>query len=159
KQEGTATWFGMLLPDGSRLAAADLMSEIWSGKPPPNRCPVIESLSIDGPAELRPGAVVQADLASRDPEGDPGDVEWVLQGDSPAKGPGGAAETVPPTSPDAITKADRQHAEVHMPDTPGAYRLFAYLRDRHGGAAVGNVPLLVSGETNRDNGNSEKCHP
>ena len=36
--------------------------------------------------------------------------------------------------------------------TPGAYRLFAYLRDRHGGAAVGNVPLLVKGETNPGNG-------
>jgi hypothetical protein len=152
KQEGTATWFGMLLPDGSRLAAADLMSEIWTGKLPPNRCPVLESLTIDGPAELEPGAVVQAHLESRDPEGDAIDVEWVLQSDSLAKGGGGAAEAVPPTFPDAILKADHKQAEVRMPDMPGAYRLFAYLRDRQGGAAVGNVPLLVNGETRPDNG-------
>ena len=50
-------------------------------------------------------------------------------------------------------KADRKQADVHMPDTPGAYRLFAYLRDRQGGAAVGNVPLLVNGEIKPDNGN------
>jgi hypothetical protein len=147
KQEATATWFGMLLPDDSRLAAADLMSEIWTGKPPPNRCPVLESLTIDGPAELEPGAVVKAHLESRDPEGDAIDVEWVLQSDSLAKGGGGAAEAVPPTFPAAIINADRKQAEVHMPEAPGAYRLFAYLRDGQGGAAVGNVPLLIKGET------------
>jgi hypothetical protein len=146
KQEGTATWFGMLLPDGSRLAAADLMSEIWTGKPPPNRCPVLESLTIDGPAVLEPGAVMQAHLESHDPEGDAIEVEWVVQSDSLAKGGGGAAEAVPPIFPKAITKADSEHAEVHIPNAPGAYRLFAYLRDGHGGAAVGNVPLLVMGE-------------
>jgi len=31
KQETTATWFGMLLPDGSRLAAVDAMTEAWTG--------------------------------------------------------------------------------------------------------------------------------
>ena len=79
-------------------------------------------------------------------------MEWVLQSDFLAKAAGGAAETVPPTFPEAIRKADRKQAEVQMPDPPGAYRLFAYLRDRHGGAAVGNVPLLVKGETNPGNG-------
>src|SRR6516165_3768849 len=39
KQEATATWFGMLLPGGKRLAAADTMQEMWTGKPPSNRCP------------------------------------------------------------------------------------------------------------------------
>jgi hypothetical protein len=143
KQEATATWFGMLLPDGSRLAAADLMSEIWTGKSPPNRCPILESLAIDGPAELDPGAVVRAHLDCHDPEGDAIDVEWVLQSDSLAPGGGGAAEAVPPTFPEAIANADRKQAEVRMPATPGAYRLFACVRDRQGGAAVGNVPLLV----------------
>ena len=44
KQETTATWFGMLLPDGNRLAAAEVMMEAWSGVPPKNRCPEIEYL-------------------------------------------------------------------------------------------------------------------
>jgi hypothetical protein len=89
---------------------------------------------------------MQAHLESHDPEGDAIEVEWVVQSDSLAKGGGGAAEAVPPIFPKAITKADSEHAEVHIPNAPGAYRLFAYLRDGHGGAAVGNVPLLVKGE-------------
>ncbi len=36
KQEATATWFGLLLPDGSKLGAVDALSELWSGKPVPN---------------------------------------------------------------------------------------------------------------------------
>ncbi len=47
KQEATATWFGMLLPDGSRLGAVDALTQLWSGKPPENRCPRIESLALD----------------------------------------------------------------------------------------------------------------
>ena len=34
KMEATGTWFGMFLPDGSRLGAVDVMTELWSGKPP-----------------------------------------------------------------------------------------------------------------------------
>src|SRR5436190_7814914 len=33
KQEATATWFGMLLPDNSRLGAVDELSQLWTGKP------------------------------------------------------------------------------------------------------------------------------
>ncbi len=34
KMEATATWFGMFLPDGSRLGAVDVMTELWSGSAP-----------------------------------------------------------------------------------------------------------------------------
>jgi hypothetical protein len=71
KQETTATWYGMLLPDGSRLGPADALAEAWSGRPPPNRCPVIASLTVAGPAEVEAGATVKAALAASDPDGDP----------------------------------------------------------------------------------------
>ena len=55
KQETTATWFGMLLPDGSRLAAVDAMTEAWTGSPPNNRCPRIESLVADRTQQAETG--------------------------------------------------------------------------------------------------------
>src|SRR5262249_5973026 len=64
KQEGTATWFGMLLPGGTRLAAVDAMTEVWTGKPPAHPCPVIESLRLQGPDEVKPGAKVKAILTA-----------------------------------------------------------------------------------------------
>ena len=69
KQEATATWFGLLLPDGSRLGGVDALTELWTGKPPTNRCPVIRSLKLTGPAEVEPGTTVTATLDASDPDG------------------------------------------------------------------------------------------
>ena len=145
KQEATATWFGMLLPDGSRLAAVDTMTELWSGKPPANRVPRVNGLKLRGADQVDPGATVQAVLDAADPDGDPLQVQWVLQREPKALGVGGDAEEVPPTYPAAIVKAGPGQAEIKMPAGVGGYRLFAYVRDNKGGAAVANVPLLAKG--------------
>ncbi|HLK56043.1 MAG TPA: glycoside hydrolase family 2 TIM barrel-domain containing protein, partial [Chthonomonadaceae bacterium] len=81
KQEATATWFGLLLPDGSRLGGVDALTELWSGKPPANRCPLMQSLKLQGADQVEPGALVKATLAASDPDGDPLTVRWVLQRD------------------------------------------------------------------------------
>lgn len=146
KQEATATWFGMLLPDGSRLAAADTMSELWSGKPPANRCPAIDGLTWDGPDELEPRATGRARLQTSDAEGDRLKVRWGLSAEAEALGTGGDAEPTLETFADAIVAADNEHAEVRLPAAPGGYRLFAYVYDGQGGAAVANLPLLVKGQ-------------
>ncbi len=144
KQEATATWFGMLLPDGSRLAAADAMSERWRGAPPENRCPAIEALELVGTGRALPGAVVEARLRVTDPEGDPLAVEWVLQREAAAYGTGGDTEPVPTAYPEAVLEGGAEGARVRLPEERGPYRLFAYIRDGRGGAAVGNLPLLAT---------------
>jgi hypothetical protein len=145
KQEATATWFGLLLPDGSRLGATDALSELWTGKPVPDRCPVITSLKLSGPDEAEPAAVVEAKLVASDPEGEPLKVTWYLQREAAAFGTGGDAEEVPPTFPEAIVEQSAAGAKVKLPKDGGVYRLFAYVRDGKGGAAVANVPLRVKG--------------
>lgn len=144
KQETTATWFGILLPDGTRLGPADVLATFWSEKPPPNRCPVIESLTVAGSAEVEPGALVRAKLSATDPEGDPLSVRWVLQADPVTVKLGGDTEEVPPTFPGAVVNSDAQGAEIRVPTGGGGYRLFAYVSDGQGGA-VANVPLFVRG--------------
>lgn len=143
KQEATATWFGMLLPDGSRLAAVDTLGELWTGKAPANRCPEIKSLQVVGEPKVKPQSTVTVKLDAVDPEQDAMKIEWILQAEPLTFGVGGDDEAVPPTFPDAIVKATNSSAEVRMPESGGGYRLFAYLRDGKGGAAVGNVPLYV----------------
>lgn len=142
KQETTATWFGMLLPDGSRLAAVDAMSTAWTGSPPKNACPRIESLKVDRSDQLKPGEKITAALVADDPEGDLLDIKWVLRQDSGTVGVGGDYEAEEAIFSDAIA-ADSKDATVTVPESGGAYRLFAYVRDGHGGAAVANVPLFV----------------
>jgi hypothetical protein len=145
KQEATATWFGMLLPDGARLGAVDALTEAWTGKPPAHPCPLIDHLRLQGPDEVDPAATVKATLAATSPGGDPLRVRWVLQQDVDDYNVGGDHEEAPPTFPKAIVASDRKSAEVRLPREGGIYRLYAYVYDRHGGAAVANVPLRVKG--------------
>ncbi len=143
KQEATATWFGLLLPDGSRLGGVDVLSELWTGKVPANRCPTIKAFSIAGETKVKPHATVTARLDVTDPDQDSLNVQWVLQAEAQEFAVGGDAEAVPPTFPDAIVKSSATSAEVKLPEGGGGYRLFAYIRDGKGNAAVANVPLYV----------------
>lgn len=145
KQEATATWFGLLLPDGSKLGAVDALSQLWTGRPPRDLCPRIESLKVAGPAEVEPGATVRAELSAADPEGSPVKVTWRFVREATDLRTGGDAESAPPEFPDVLVRSDSQTATLTMPKDGGGYRLFAYVRDGKNGAAVANVPLFVKG--------------
>ncbi|MBI1310219.1 glycosyl hydrolase family 2 [bacterium] len=142
KQETTATWFGMLLPDGSRLGAADAMTFAWTGKPPANRCPRIESLALDRTDNLKPGRKLTAKLVASDPENDALTIKWVLRQDSGTVGVGGDFQAEETPFADAVA-ANGASATVTVPDGGGGYRLFGYVFDGHGGAAVANVPFFI----------------
>lgn len=145
KQEVTSTWFGMLLPDGSRLAAVDAMTEVWTGQPPVNRVPTIESYALDK-EQIAPGDYLKAKVTLSDPEGDPVTVEWQLVAEGKEFKIGGDREVSPETFPDAVIESDSRHAEIRVPDGPGLYRVFVFARDGHGGAATANLPVLVIGD-------------
>ncbi len=157
KQEATATWFGLMLPDGSRLGAVDTLSELWTGKPVTNRSPAIKSLKIEGTEKVQPESIVRVALDSADPENDPLKVEWLLQQDPVQNNTGGATESVPPSYPEAIVKSDTRSVELKMPKFGGAYRVFVFLRDNHGGAAVANVPLFVEGGSAAQAGSARRA--
>ena len=145
KQEVTSTWFSILLRDGSRLGAADAISELWTGKPPANRSPVIAMLKISGEASGNAGAMIEATLTASDSENEPLRADWLLQRDPGEFGTGGDREEEPPVFDEAIIHGDLHGAQVRLPTEAGLYRLFVNVRDNHGGAATANVPLRVNG--------------
>ena len=145
KQEVTSTWFSILLRDGSRLGAADAIKELWTGKPPANRSPVIAMLKISGEASGNAGAMIEATLTASDSENDPLRADWVLQRDPGEFGTGGDREEEPPVFNEAIIHGDLHGAQVRLPTEAGLYRLFVTVRDNHGGAATANVPVRVNG--------------
>ncbi len=59
-------------------------------------------------------------------------------------GTGGDAQDEEATIENSV-KADAENARVIVPQEKGGYRLFAYVFDGHGGAAVANVPIHVDG--------------
>ena len=146
KMEATATWFGMFLSDGSRLAAVDVMTELWSGTPPENLAPVVEPLLIDVPPELDPGDRLQVRANISDPEGGPTAVQWVLRPESGEYLTGGDFRPNLPDVEGVILEGNEDGALLRMPEEPGPYRLFLTVHDEAGNAATANLPLLVKGE-------------
>ena len=142
KQETTATWFGMHLPDGSRLAPLDAMQEAWTGSPPKNRCPEIVSFKLNKPAVFAPGNSVVARVDARDPDGDSLNIKWVLRSDGKVIGAGGDRQEVEKTINRGVETRGNE-AIITIADK-GSYRIFAYIYDGKGNAAVANIPLSVA---------------
>jgi hypothetical protein len=143
KQEATATWFGMLLPDNTQLGAVETLSELWTGKPVANHCPVIEPIELSAGDALPPGATFTATVPAKDPDGDALQITWQLHRDAEKLGEGGDYE--PPTKrfADAIVNASDNHANIRLPEGEGTYRLYAFARDGKGNGAVANVPIII----------------
>lgn len=145
KMEGTETWLGMLLEDGSRTASVDVMTELWSGRAPADLAPQASPLRVDGSPAVDPGQVVSIAATVEDPEGGEIRVAWVLRPESGEYATGGDYRPGPPAIEGAILESRRDGARVRMPREPGPYRLFLYAYDDAGHAATANVPLLVRG--------------
>ena len=144
KQETTATWFGLLLPDGSRLAGVDELSALWSGTARKNLCPKISSLRLNA-YRGKAGSNIKASLKCADPERDPLKVRWVLMEDSQEFVTGGDFQVTPPEFPKSIVKSSLTGADIRLPEYGGLYRLYVYVTDPHGGAATASAPILVDG--------------
>lgn len=146
KMEGTATWFGMFLDDGAPTAIVHTMSELWSGKPPANRAPIVEPLKVTGPVELEPGSMMDVHTRVVDPDDDSLTFRWVLRPESGDYATGGDPRPQLSAIEGAIAEADLDSAQVSVPERPGAYRLFLYVYDEAGNAGTANLPIRVIGE-------------
>ena len=146
KMEATATWFGMFLPDGSPLAAVDVMTELWSGHPRKNLAPAVKPLIVKGDSQVDPGSELQVASEIKDAEAGEVKVRWVLRREQQGEQIGGDYRAMLPDIEDAIIESRSDGVLVRMPEEPGSYRLFLYVYDDAGNAATANVPLLVKGE-------------
>jgi hypothetical protein len=160
KEEHTATWFGLLLEDGNRVAAADVMSELWTATPPTDRCPTIEPIALEGDAERPAGQALRASVKATDPEGKPLTFEWTLMGEPIVHVEGGDAIPRLSRHPDAVRVIESKDGvsivEVRLPDAKqgesekgtnaGNFRLCVTVRDGSNGAATANVPLRRKGQ-------------
>jgi Glycosyl hydrolases family 2, TIM barrel domain len=142
KQEATATWFGMFLPDGSRLESVDEMTELWTGHAPESSCPRIQPVVLDR-NDVDPGETIHATLDVTDPANNPLTAKWVLTRDQAVYQTAGAFQASPKTYADAVVSSDIHGAQIHMPADVGPYWLYAYVYDGKGGAATSVVPMRV----------------
>jgi hypothetical protein len=140
KNEATPTWYGMMLPDGSTLEPMEILQKEWTGKYPDNRCPKIKSIKVDGENSIAANTAFKATVDVSDPENDTLKYEWILRGDSRDNSYGGNAKAATEALAGAITNNGGNTVDVKLPGT-GAFRLFVYIHDGKGNAAVGNICL------------------
>ncbi len=146
KMEATATWFGMFLPSGEKLAAVDAMAEIWSGNPLKNLSPVIERFELQGLNQLEAGDLFEIQLNAYDPEGKELRVEWIVRGEASEYFTGGDVQQTPFELDGVIIESNNESAKLKAP-TEGVYRIYAKVFDPDGAAAVANIPVKTTGRT------------
>ena len=146
KQETTPTWYGLFLPDGTETETLDVMQEVWSGKPPADRAPRLESFLINGldkrqSVKLSPGSKneVSFDLSDESELR----VVWEVLPESTDIKSGGDVEKKPDPIPGLIKESDSGKVILRAPRRRGSYRLFIYAYDEGGNAATANFPFLV----------------
>ena len=147
KVEATPTWYGMFLGDGSLLAAAESMHDVWkSGKPLTNHAPEIQAVAVSQTEKIEPGTVISARCSATDPDSDPLTWTWSLIQESSQYSTGGDAQAATPDYPEAILEGQgTRSVKVKLPGG-GVYRLYAYVRDGRGAAAYSNSLLQGGGE-------------
>lgn len=145
KQERTPTWYGMFLETGEATEIVDAMQKIWTGNWPENRCPVLDSLRINGKniydmVYLKPAEKFNALVVSHDYENDPLTYRWEILPESTDLKWGGDKESRPET---LINQNGDPSMELNAPHAEGAYRLFIFVTDGHDHAATANFPFFV----------------
>lgn len=148
KQEKTETWYGLLLPTGETTERVDVLSELWTGVKPDNVAPQVNSIElIDADAgALQPGQAVSVRVDTQDPDGDPIEVQWRVIPESQERSMGGDFEAGIRPVDVAIRSGSIDTATITMPSKPGAYRIFATVRDGKGHAGTVNLPVYIPGE-------------
>ncbi len=144
KDEGTATWFGMLMPGTlETLGAVDAVSELWTGARPKSAAPEIQGFDFGAArSTAAPGSPLKACVRASGSGGAPVAATWRLFKEVPG-------------APDLLAASDQRAApcvSFPAPSETGAYRLYVELRDGRGGGATANeaVPGQVDQRPRRD---------
>ncbi|PAW79980.1 MAG: hypothetical protein B9S32_01230 [Verrucomicrobia bacterium Tous-C9LFEB] len=144
KQEGTSTWFGLLMPDGRMLASTLSVGKMWTGKEPAEQAPEIISLQSKSFArEVKAGQVIRVALKARHAVNETLTVKWDLRDETAPRRPGDDSEQEPAAHGiDAVRSSD-ELLVFRAPEKEGAYRLFVYVVDAAGYVATANMPFYV----------------
>lgn len=145
KVEATPTWFGLLLPDNSKLAGAEALAAVWGGAKPANRVPRISKLTLSKDDLGAAGETFTAAATASDPDNDNLTWKWTLLSEMGNYGVEGTGAPMPAGFKGAIVAGQgTSKVTVKLPGG-GKYRLYAYVFDGHGNAAYANAAVRGPG--------------
>lgn len=143
KQEATSTWFGIFTEQGETTATRDVLHELWTGQPPAERAPELETLtSAAAKKEIEPGSEFTAEAKASDPDGDALSWHWTVTPEHAGRDDKGRERVTAPL-PESVVKVDGPSASFRAPKKPGDYRVHLRVTDTRRRAATGNFPFKV----------------
>ena len=148
KQESTATWHGMFLNNGNPTEAVDIMEYCWTGRWPKSRAPSIKNISLENIGWRKDhilAASTQATLKIEYLEYNNKEVivEYVLFPEAFSDKIGGDIQKSPEPINLEIVRQSNNELIFVSPKRKGAYRLFAFIRNKKDQSSVANIPFLV----------------
>ena len=144
KVEATPTWYGMLLPDNTKLASTEALQECWGTAPVKNLVPTIGKIVVSAD-DVGAGVVITAETSAQDADGDTLKWKWALLQESGNYGVIGTGDPMPAGFPDAIVEGQGTSKVKVVAPGGGKYRLYAYVFDGQGNGAYANVPIQSKG--------------
>ncbi len=148
KQETTATWYGLFLPDGTETSVMDVLEYNWSGRWPENRSPEVNDFKINNKSMsqnvfVSPSQKVFAEVNVSDQDNDKIDYQWEVVPESTDIRTGGDAESSPEPVKVKVFENENGKFTFKAPIKQGPYRLFLYAYDGNGNAATANFPFYI----------------
>lgn len=148
KQESTATWHGMFLSNGNPTEAVDVMQYCWTGKWPQFRAPSIKNISLENIGwrkdhTLAPSTQATLKIEYLKYNNEEIIVEYVLFPEAFSEKIGGDIQKSPdPINLEILEQSDNELI-FKSPEKKGAYRLFAFVKNKKNQSSVANIPFLV----------------
>ena len=148
KQESTATWHGMFLSNGQPTEAVDVMHFCWLGEWPQTRAPSIRNILLENIGWrkdhiLSPSSKATLSIEFLKYNNKEVTVEYVLYPEAFSDKIGGDIQKSPdPINFEVVKQSDNELIFV-TPKKKGAYRLFAFVKNKKGQSSVANIPFLV----------------
>ena len=148
KQESTATWHGMFLSNGNPTEAVDVMQYCWTGEWPQSRAPSIKNISLENTGwrkdhTLAPSTQATLKIEYLKYNNEEIIVEYVLFPEAFSKKIGGDIQKSPDPINLEIVEQSNNELIFKSPEEKGAYRIFAFVKNKKNQSSVANIPFLV----------------
>ncbi|WP_146027212.1 glycoside hydrolase family 2 TIM barrel-domain containing protein [Bowmanella denitrificans] len=151
KQETTPTWYGVFTEAGKANEVVDSLTYLWTGQWPLSRAPSISGFSLNGQTagqsvHVKAGQAVNVQLTYQPGSEDSASIRWEVLPESTDIKAGGDPEARPQAVVLTVTPTEQPgQMAFAAPQTPGPYRLFAYVENATGKVATANIPFMVDG--------------
>ena len=148
KQESTATWHGMFLSNGNPTEAVDVMQYCWTGEWPQSRAPSIKNISLENAGwrkdhTLAPSTQATLKIEYLKYNNEEIIVEYVLFPEAFSEKIGGDIQKSPDPINLEIVEQSNNELIFKSPEEKGAYRIFAFVKNKKNQSSVANIPFLV----------------